>query len=216
MIPDHRSCVSQAAPNSSSSWSGISWRAELSCARGGRKRSLDTVRRLKPAKETAASHPPRQSEIVLNEYLRNVPAFLGPIVHSAFEPGKVDWPPNQWRLRKYGDLAGKFAATGLEFFVPIGGLQPVEAIGQHDFWEQSPHGAADQRAICAFGQILLRRNAETVREYVEVDGRVAHFNAGNGLFGGTPVATVIDLEEPPDAFVPPHAIVKIVSVLLGA
>jgi len=77
-------------------------------------------------------------------------------------------------------------------------------------------GAADQRAVDAFRKILRGRNAEAARNYVDVGGRVAHFDAVYGFLRRMLVANIIDLGKPPYAFVLPHAVEKIMSDCLGA
>jgi hypothetical protein len=95
-------------------------------------------------------------------------------------------------------------------------LQAAQAIGQHDLRKQVPHGAADRRAIDAFGNILLGWNAETVGDHVDVGGRVAHFDAGYRLLRRMLVASIIDLSKPFNAFILPHTIEKIMSGFSGA
>ena len=95
--------------------------------------------------------------------------------------------------------------------MPVGALQAAQAVGQHSLGKQAPHRATDQRTIDAFGKILFGRNAEAVGDDVDIGGRVAHLDAGDGLLGRLPVAGIIDLRKTFDALVRPHAIEKIVS-----
>ena len=139
-----------------------------------------------------------------------MPAASGPVFDRAFEPLEVDRTARQRRLRELGDLAGELTALAVELLVPVRRLQAAQAIGQHHVRQQAPHGAANQRAVDAFGEILLGRNAEAIGNHVDVGGRIAHFDAADRLLRRVPVADIIDLRQPGDAFVLPRAITKVV------
>src|SRR5215471_5822565 len=94
--------------------------------------------------------------------------------------------------------------------MPVGALQAAEAIGQHGFGKQTPHGATDQRTIDAFSKILFRRNTEAVGNDVDVGGRIAHLDSSESLLGGLPIAKVVDLRKTFDALIASHAVEKVV------
>ena len=90
-------------------------------------------------------------------------------------------------------------------------------------WERRAPADDRNRITLALRPLLVRTGRETILidagagdKWTPKALEIYNFDARDGLFGRTPVATVIDLEEPPDAFVPPHAIAKIMSVLFGA
>src|SRR6185295_2389269 len=118
----------------------------------------------------------------------------------------VDDAPDEGRFGKLIEFLREFAPACLKFSVPVGALQAAEAICQYSLWKQTPHGATDQRTIDAFNKVLFGRNAEAVGDDIDVGGRIAHLDTGEGLLGRLPVAKVVNLRKTFDALIAPHAI----------
>src|SRR5262245_25679891 len=95
--------------------------------------------------------------------------------------------------------------------MPVDALQAAEAIGQHGFGKQTPHGTTDQRTIDTLSKILFWRNPEAVGNDIDVGGRIAHLDTTESLLGGLPVAEIVDLRKAFDALIASHAVKKVVS-----
>ena len=174
------------------------------------------VDRFEPAKETSSGDPPHQREIVFGKYLRAYASSARPIF-TARRGGRGrarDAPAGivkvlrfRAQVRRVGDRA--FRANRRPASRESRLVSTVSG-------SQSPHCAADQGAICAFSQILFRRNTEAIGDNVQIRRSGRALQLRSGPFRRHASRPHNRPEKSPDPLIPPHAIEKIVSISFGA
>src|SRR5581483_7606027 len=112
------------------------------------------------------------------------------------------------------DLKRKLTALGCELFMPVCGLEAPQPVGQDSVGKHSPHRAANKRAVNILDEKLLGWNPEAVGNNIDVCGRIADLDPGNGLFRGLPISKVVDLRQPSFAFVAAGTVEKIMTKFL--
>src|SRR5215212_7150570 len=170
-----------------------------------------TMIRLAAAQVTSAGDRARQRQLVLVDDRARVPVAGRPVLDAPADALEIDRSARQRRGRELLNRGGERVTPQCQLLVPIRRLLPGQPVRQYGFRQEAPHRAADQGAVGALGKILLRRDAEAIRNEAEICRRIARLDAVHPLLGREPVAEIVDPLQRREPLAAAAAVEKIVA-----